>query len=403
MKKIPFSKPFLSGKEFKYMKDSVINGSTIAGDGTYTKKVHDFFEGRYGVKKALLTTSATTAMELAIRLIELNEGDEVLAPSFTFSSSVNAILLDKGVKVVFIDVEEETLNMDLDDLEAKITPKSKAIMIVHYAGASCDMDRLLKIARKNKLRVIEDAAQGVDAKYKGKYLGTIGDMGALSFHGTKNVTCGEGGILFINRNEKKLIEKAEIIREKGTNRSMFLRGEVDKYTWVSLGSSILPSDILAAFLYAQLEDIDRNTKKRKEIFDYYYKSLQPFEGMGLIKLQAIPEYTTHNGHIFYMLFQNTDIRNEAMDYLKSQGISAVFHYIPLHSSPFGKTLGFKSDDCPVTEKISHNLLRLPIHSNITKKEMKYIVKHTTDFLNTLKSKTQASQAKQDVQEAFANQ
>lgn len=381
--KVPFVKPFLSGNEFKYMKDAILNGSTIAGDGTYTQKVHKFFEDRYNVPRALLTTSASTALEMSIRLLELERGDEVIVPSFTFSSTVNAILLGNGIKAVFADVDKDTLNIDPADVELKITSKTRAIMVVHYAGISCDMRKIMQIAKKHNLKVIEDAAQCIESKYKDKYLGTIGDMGVLSFHSTKNVTCGEGGILFINRRNKKLIEKAEIIREKGTDRSRFLRGEVDKYTWVSLGSSVLPSDILAAFLWAQLENLDKNTKRRIEIFNNYYDGLKKYKSKGTVKLPGMPKYATHNGHIFYILFKNTETRDQAMQYLKEKGIGATFHYIPLHSSPFGHSLGFKVEDCPVTEEISHNLLRLPMHSNMINKQVKYVLKHLSDFLEMI--------------------
>jgi len=371
--KIPFSKPYITGHEIEYIKDIVDNGMDTAGDGKYTKLVHKWFEEKYKVPKVLLTTSCTTALEMAVRLLNLKQGDEVIAPSFTFSSSANAILLEKGVKIVFVDVESDTINIDPTKVEAAITPQTKAIMVVHYAGMSCDMDKIMEIAKKNNLKVIEDAAQAVESKYKGKYLGTIGDFGCLSFHGTKNIVAGEGGALFINSTYPEIIEMAEILREKGTNRSKFLRGVIDKYTWVEVGGSYLPSDMLAAFLYAQLEESEKIISLRVDAFNYYFDQLKDLEAQGKLKLPTIPEGQEHNAHIFYILLPNAETRDKVMTFLRSNEIGAVAHYVPLHSSPVGQKLGYKSEDLPITNQINDRLLRLPLFSQITKEEQDFVL------------------------------
>lgn len=372
--RIKFFKPYLTGNEIKYINDLFRNRSDLSGDGKYTKMAQQLLEKKYNVKKAFLTTSGTTALEMAMRLLDLKLGDEVMAPSFTFSSTVNAILLSCQAKVVFAEIQKDTLNIDPEDIKRKITKKTKAIIVVHYAGVSCDMGKIMKIAKDNNLKVVEDAAQCIESKYKNKYLGTIGDLGCLSFHDTKNIICGEGGALFINSNNKNLIEKAEIIREKGTNRSKFFRGEIDKYTWVDVGSSLLPSDILAAFLYAQLEQVEKITAKRLKVYDYYKEKLLPYEKKGIIKLPTIPSYATHNAHIFYLLFNDGKSRDFFMDYLKKNGIQATFHYIPLHSAPQGIRLGNKASDLKITEDISKRLLRLPLYADMSKEEVRYVVK-----------------------------
>jgi len=371
--KVPFFKPYITGNEIRYIKNIIDNHLDMSGDGVYTKKVHEFLENRYNVPKVLLTTSGTTALEMAVNLLNLSPGDEVITPSFTFSSTVNAILLQKGVKAVFADINPDTLNIDPDDIKRKITSRTKAIMVVHYAGVACEMDEIMAIARKYKLKVVEDAAQAIESKYKGKYLGTIGDFGCLSFHDTKNITCGEGGALLINSTDKNIQESAEIIREKGTNRSKFFRGQIDKYTWVDVGSSYLPSDLLAAFLFAQLEQIKKIITMRKVHYEYYAKQLKPLEAKGLLKLPTIPEYADHNAHIFYVLLPTEKVRNFILDNLRSKGISAPFHYIPLHSAPQGLKLGYKSSDCPVTTDISGRLLRLPLFSEISNSEQNYVI------------------------------
>lgn len=370
---IKFFKPYITKNEIKYIADIIDNNLVISGDGKYTKKINDFLENRYGIKKVLLTTSGTTALEMALKLINLKEGDEVIVPSFTFSSTVNAILLNKGA-VKFAEIEERTLNIDPLDIKKKITKKTKAIVVVHYAGVSCDMNAIMDLAKKNNLKVIEDAAQGINARFKEKYLGTIGDFGCLSFHETKNIVSGEGGALFINKEDKKIFEKAEILREKGTNRSKFFRGEIDKYTWVDVGSSYLPSDLLSAFLYAQLEKVNEITKMRKKIYDFYTEEFSELEKEGILKLPYIPPYATHNAHIFYIVLNNVKSRDFILDYLNKEKVKATFHYMPLHSSPQGEKLGYKRGDFPITERISENLIRLPIYAGMTKEETNFVAK-----------------------------
>jgi len=373
---IPFNRPYLTGNEIRYMEDvlhSLSEGGHISGDGKYTQFVQDFFQSKFGVPKALMTTSCTSALELATRLLDLKPDDEIIVPSHTFSSTVNPILL-AGAKPVFADIQEDTLNIDPADIRKKITLKTRAIYPVHYGGISCAMDEIMEIAQEHNLNVVEDAAQGVNAKYKGKYLGTIGDFGCYSFHETKNYVCGEGGALLINSDDPKIIERAEIIREKGTNRSKFHRGEVDKYTWVDIGSSYLPSDLLAAFLYAQLEKLDEIQKMRMNVWNAYYSALKSFEDKGKIQLPIVPDYAEHNAHLFYVLFKDEQKRDHVMTQLKEKGIQAVFHYVPLHSSPVGLGFGYRKKDLPVTEKISGRLLRLPMYAGITKDEWKFMKK-----------------------------
>ena len=383
--KIKLFKPYITGRETKYIHDILDNRLDMSGDGKYTKLVHSFLEKRYGTKRALLTTSGTSALELAIRLLNLNPGDEVIAPSFTFSSTINAILLAQGVKVVFAEIEKETLNIDAKDIERKISKKTKAIMVVHYAGVACDMDNIMTIAKKHNLKVVEDAAQAIEAKYKGKYLGTIGDFGCFSFHDTKNITCGEGGALFINNEEDNAIERAEIIREKGTNRSKFFRGEVDKYTWVDVGSSYLPSDILAAYLLAQLESVERITKLRRMNYDYFVKEVGKFAHKKLLEIPTVPSYAEHNSHIFYIILPSAHDRNFVMDYMRTNEISATFHYIPLHSAPQGRKMGNKAEDLPITEDLAERLLRLPLYSAMTAIERKTVVRVLKEALAQLQN------------------
>ncbi len=381
---IPFNRPYLTGNELKYIEDCILStqmGEKISGDGKYTHLVQSFFESRFGAKKVLMMTSGTTALELATRLLDLKNGDEVILPSFTFSSTANAIILAGG-KPVFADITEDTQNIDPADIRAKITPKTRAIIPVHYAGVACPMDEITEIAQEHSLVVIEDAAHGVNAKYKGKYLGTIGDFGCYSFHETKNYVCGEGGALLINSNDPGIIERAEIIREKGTNRSKFHRGEVDKYTWVDVGSSYLPSDILMAFLYAQLEMLDEIQNLRLNIWNACYNALKPFEAESKIRLPIVPNYAEHNAHLFYVLFHDEQIRNRIMNQLKSEGINAVFHYVPLHSSPVGCGLGYRKENLPVTENVSGRLLRLPMYAGMREGELQsYLTKLKSKFYN----------------------
>ncbi len=376
MKKIPFNKPSFTGLELEYIKSSVLSGK-ISGDGLYTKKCHDLMERVFGAKKVLLTTSCTHSLELASILIDLKEGDEVIAPSYTFVSTVNSFML-RGAKPVFVDIRLDTKNIDESLIEEKITSKTKAIVPVHYAGVSCNMDKINDIAKKHNLYVVEDAAQGVNAMYKNNFLGTIGTFGCYSFHETKNFICGEGGALVIN--DERFIERAEIVREKGTNRSKFFRGEIDKYTWVDIGSSYLPSDVLAAFLYAQLENMDKINSIRKNIFDRYYKGLHDLEKEGKIQLPVIPHDCVSNYHMFYIMLENEIQRNDLINHLKQQGITSVFHYVPLHSSPMGLQLGFKEGDLPVTENISRRLLRLPFYNDMTEEEQDYVIDSIGSFL-----------------------
>lgn len=384
--KIRFYKPYITGKEIKFIEDIVTNSKVLSGDGEYTHKVQALLEKRYQTQKAFLTTSGTTALEMAVRLVDSNPGDEIICPSYTFSSTANAILLHKGLKIVFAEINPLTLNIDPTDIAKKITKKTKAIIVVHYAGIPCDMDRIMAIAKKNGLKVIEDAAQAIESKYKNRFAGTIGDFGCLSFHETKNITCGEGGALFINSNSKKLIEKAEIIREKGTNRSKFFRGQIDKYTWQDIGSSYLPSDILAAFLLAQLQSVAKIRLLRKRIFNLYATSLRAYERRGIIRLPNIPRFVRGNYHIFYIILNNRKSFTAVQKYLKKHGINAYSHYVPLHSSPQGLRVAGKNVRLPVTDEIGSCLLRLPLYAGMKEVEYNYVVKHVKQILDSLSAK-----------------
>ncbi|ABD42795.1 TDP-4-keto-6-deoxy-D-glucose transaminase [Methanospirillum hungatei JF-1] len=384
--KIPFTRPYRTGNEQKYINDiltNIQNGAPISGDGPYGKKCEQLMEEKFGARKVLLTTSCTSALEMATRLINIQPGDEVIMPSFTFVSTANPVVMAGG-RPVFVDIDPVTLNIDPAKIEEAITPRTKAIYPVHYAGVSCPMDEIMAIAKKYNVWVVEDAAQGVGAKYKGKYLGTIGDFGCYSFHETKNITCGEGGALVINRDDPDLIERAEIIREKGTDRSKFHRGQVDKYTWVDVGSSYVQSEILAAFLFAQLEAMDEINQKRMEIWYKYYTQLKPFEESGVIRLPVIPDYAEHNAHIFYVLFQEQSVRDTVMKQLQEAGIHAVFHYIPLHSSPMGQTFGCQDGDLPVTEETSGRLLRLPLFTGMSNDEENFILSRLKQVVEELR-------------------
>jgi len=376
VKKVPFNKPYLTGRESEYVQESM-NSGNIVGDGEYTRKCERLLEKTFSAKRALLTNSCTDALEMAALLIGLEPGDEVIVPSYTFVSTANAFIL-RGAKPVFVDIRADTLNIDETKIEGKITGKTRAIFPVHYASVACEMDSIMSIAEQHGLAVIEDAAQGVNARYKGRYLGTIGDLGTYSFHGTKNYTCGEGGAIVINNGD--LIERAEIVREKGTNRSRFLRGEIDKYTWVDIGSSYLLSDVLAAFLYAQFEELENIKRKRKEVFDFYYQNLRDLEEEGKLTLPAIPETCEINYHLFYILLPSEEKRNSLMQSLKTCGIQAVFHYIPLHASPMGRKFGYKSGDLPVTESISGRLLRLPFYPDIGRANQEFVVRMVKKFI-----------------------
>ena len=383
---IPFNRPYLTGNELLYIKDAIdsaVRGEGhISGDGRYTHLAQELMESRFGAEKVLLTTSGTSALELASFLLDLKPGDEVIVPSYTFSSTVNAIIVAGGTPV-FADIEEGTLNIDPEDIKKKVTDRTRAIYPVHYGGVSCAMDEIMEIASDHGLAVVEDAAQGVNAKYRGRYLGTIGDFGCYSFHETKNYVCGEGGALLVNTDDPKMLERAEILREKGTNRSKFWRGEVNKYTWVDTGSSYLPSDILAAFLYAQLEKLDEIQESRLSVWNTYYRRLKEFEDEGIIRLPVVPDYAEHNGHLFYVLFCDEQTRDQAMEGLKEQGVHAVFHYIPLHSAPMGQRFGYSVGDLPVTEDLSGRLLRLPMYAGMKGDELRFTVARVGDLLKNL--------------------
>jgi dTDP-4-amino-4,6-dideoxygalactose transaminase len=372
---IPFNKPCFQGRELDYITEAVDSG-LIAGDGHFTKKCHSFLEAELGVKKALLTTSGTHALEMAAILLNIKEGDEVITPSFTFVSTPGAFAL-RGAHPVFIDIRTDTLNMDEKQLEGLITSRTKAVIPVHYAGVACEMDTILDIAARHNIAVVEDDAHGLFGKYKDKFLGTFGCMSSLSFHQTKNFTCGEGGALLLN--DTRYVERAEIIREKGTDRSRFFRGEVDKYTWVDVGSSYLLSDILAAFLYAQFEAGKNIQQQRQQIWDYYYASLKDWAKEHGVKLATVPEYCRQPYHMFYMIMPSCEDRRQLIAYLKSRGIQSVFHYIPLHLSDMGIRLGGQKGDCPVTEDISERLVRLPFYNELTQTQQETVVEAIIAF------------------------
>lgn len=376
---IPFNKPFIVGKELHYISQAVINGH-IAGDGFFTRQCHTLLEQKFHARKVLLTHSCTAALEIAALLCDIHHGDEVILPSFTFVSTANAFCL-RGAKPVFVDIRPDTLNINENLIEKAITPRTKVIVPVHYAGVACEMDAIMSIARHYGLLVVEDAAQGVSSLYKNKYLGTIGNLGTYSFHETKNFISGEGGALVVN--DERFIERSEIIREKGTNRSQFFRGEVDKYTWVDFGSSYLPSDIVAAFLFAQLENIELINKRRQEIFDYYYDGLLPLAEKGLLELPHIPHGCQCNNHLFYVLLADEQTRDALMRFLKARGINAVFHYLPLHLSKIGRSIGYKDKDLPVTESMSARLLRLPYYYELSRDDQEIVMTEVRCFFKSL--------------------
>jgi len=375
---IPFNKACFEGKELVYIAKAISNG-LISGDGQFTQQCHAFFEEQLGVAKAFLTTSCTDALEMAAVLLDIKAGDEVIVPSFTFVSTANAFTLHKA-KPVFIDIRADTLNMDESQLEGLITPRTRAILPVHYAGVGCEMDAILEIAGCHDIPVVEDNAHGLFGKYKGKFLGTFGCMAAQSFHETKNFTCGEGGALLIN--DPQYIERAEIIREKGTNRSRFFRGQVDKYTWVDVGSSYLPSDMLAGFLYAQLEARNHIQEHRRRIWEYYYTHLKDWAKKHGVKLPTIPKHCEQPYHMFYMIMPSYEDRQALIAHLKSRSILAVFHYLPLHLSDMGIRLGGKESNCPVTEDISDRLIRLPFYNDLTEPEQESIVEGIFNFYSS---------------------
>ena len=372
---IDFNLPTLVGNEIEYITQAIASGK-ISGDGLFTKKCSQLLEESLGVPKVLLTTSCTHALDMMPILLDIQPGDEVIIPSFTFVSTVNAFVL-RGARPVFLDVRPDTLNLDESLLERKITPRTKAIVPVHYAGVGCEMDAILDIARHHNIPVVEDNAHGLFGKYKGKYLGTFGALAAQSFHETKNFSCGEGGALLIN--DPALVERAEIIREKGTNRSRFFRGQVDKYTWVDIGSSYLPSDILAAFLYAQLENREKIQSHRKRVWSFYYKNLKDWAMAHEVQLPHVPEYCEQAYHMFYMLMPTLDLRQGLIAHLRQRGIQSVFHYLPLHLSDMGLRFGGQPGDCPVTERVSDQLLRLPFHNALAEAEQQKVVDAILEF------------------------
>ena len=373
--KIPFNKPAVVGTEMQYMADALQRGH-ISGDGTYTKRCHTFLEEQLGIPKALLTTSCTHALEMSALILDIQPGDEVIVPDFTFVSTINAFVL-RGAKPVFIDVRPDTLNMDETQLERLITPRTRAIVPVHYAGVACEMDTIMEIANRHNIPVVEDNAHGLFGCYKERYLGTFGVMATQSFHETKNFTCGEGGALLIN--DPRYVERAEIIREKGTNRSRFFRGQIDKYTWVDVGSSFLPSDLLAAYLFAQLEKRDEIQGKRQAIWTQYNQQLPTWAANNNVRLPVIPDDCEQTYHMFYLLLPSLDARQRMIAHLKAQDILSVFHYLPLHLSDMGAKYGGKVGDCPVTEDISDRLLRLPLFYNMTSEEQERVIDTITGF------------------------
>ncbi|MBU1980650.1 MAG: dTDP-4-amino-4,6-dideoxygalactose transaminase [Gammaproteobacteria bacterium] len=369
MTDIPFNKPYMTGNELLYISQAHAKGH-LAGDGDFTKKCHAWLEQRIGCQKALLTHSCTAALEMAAILANIQPGDEVIMPSYTFVSTANAFVLRGGIPV-FIDIRTDTLNIDESKIEAAITPRTKAIVPVHYAGVGCEMDAIMAIAERYNLIVIEDAAQGVMSSYKGKPLGSIGHMGAVSFHETKNIISGEGGALLIN--DTRFAERAEIIREKGTNRCQFFRGQVDKYTWVDIGSSYLPSELVAAFLWAQMQEAEGITQRRLAIWNAYHEAFSEIELKGLVRRPVIPDSCQHNAHMYYLLLPDLAERGKFIADLRQAGISAVFHYVPLHSSPEGgRQSRMASDGMDVTQNASDRLVRLPLWLGIEGEQEKVI-------------------------------
>ncbi len=356
MNPIPFNKPFMTGRELWYIAQAHTNGH-LSGDGQFTKRCHAWLERSTGTRRALLTHSCTAALEMSALLAELQPGDEVIMPSYTFVSTANAFVM-RGAVPVFVDIRPDTLNIDETRIEAAITPRTRVILPVHYAGVACEMDTIMDIARRHNLLVIEDAAQGIMSTYKGRPLGTIGHMGAYSFHETKNIIAGEGGALLVN--DPALAERAEIIREKGTNRSQFFRGQVDKYTWVDIGSSYLPGEVIAAFLWAQMEEAGNITARRLALWDAYHAALAPLEAEGKLRRPVLPEGCQHNAHMYYILLDSLEQRTRVIADLKRQGVGAVFHYVPLHSAPYGVKHSRHHGDMTHTNQLSDRLLRLPL-------------------------------------------
>ena len=373
--RISFNRPPFVGKETEYIKEAVEKNGMICGDGPFTKKCSQWMKERFQTKNVLLTTSCTHALEMAAFLADIQPGDEVIMPSYTFVSTADAFVL-RGATCVFVDIRPDTMNIDETKIEEAITEKTKAIVPVHYAGVSCAMDEIMAIAKKYNLKVVEDAAQGVNAFYKGKALGTIGDFGCYSFHETKNYSMGEGGAILFQ--DDRYLEPAEILREKGTNRSQYFRGQIDKYTWVGYGSSYLPSDMNAAYLWAQLEEADKINDKRLSIWNFYHEELKELEDKGVLERPYIPEYATHNAHMYYIKVKDLRVRTKLLAYLKERGILSVFHYVPLHSATAGKKFGRFHGEDVYTTKESERLCRLPMYYSLSLEEAAEVVKAIED-------------------------
>ncbi len=374
--RISFNRPPFVGKETEYIKEAVEKNGMICGDGPFTKRCSQWMKERFQTKNVLLTTSCTHALEMAAFLADIQPGDEVIMPSYTFVSTADAFVL-RGATCVFVDIRPDTMNIDETKIEEAITEKTKAIVPVHYAGVSCAMDEIMAIAKKYNLKVVEDAAQGVNAFYKGKALGTIGDFGCYSFHETKNYSMGEGGAILFQ--DDRYLEPAEILREKGTNRSQYFRGQIDKYTWVGYGSSYLPSDMNAAYLWAQLEEADKINDKRLSIWNFYHEELKELEDKGVLERPYIPEYATHNAHMYYIKVKDLRVRTKLLAYLKERGILSVFHYVPLHSATAGKKFGRFHGEDVYTTKESERLCRLPMYYSLSLEEAAEVVKALKEF------------------------
>jgi len=372
---VDFNRPLPVGREQEYILQALQSGH-ISGDGPFTQKCHALLQEALGVPQVLLTTSCTHALEMAALLLQIHPGDEVIFPDFTFVSTVNAFVL-RGAKPVFVDIHPDTLNLDETRLPDAVSPRTKAIVPVHYAGVGCEMDVILEAANSRGIAVVEDNAHGLFGRYKGRYLGTFGALAAQSFHETKNYSCGEGGALIVN--DPDLKERAEIIREKGTNRSRFFRGQIDKYTWVDIGSSYLPSDILAAYLFGQLEQRERIQSHRLNAWNIYVGGLKDWAARHDVRLPTVPEHCEQPYHMFYLLMPNLDLRTRFIAHLRERGVYAVFHYLPLHLSDMGRSFGGREGDCPVTERVSDQLVRLPLHNLLTGDEQEEVIEAILDF------------------------
>jgi dTDP-4-amino-4,6-dideoxygalactose transaminase len=386
---IPFNQSSLLGRELEYIFRAMTVGQ-IAGDQTYSKKCHALLERTLGIPKALVTTSCTAALEMCALLLDIRPGDEVIVPSFTFVSTANAFAL-RGARIVFADIRPDTLNLDESRLEGLITPKTKAIVPVHYAGVGCEMETILQVASRQGVTVIEDNAHGLFGKYKGRWLGTLGALATQSFHETKNITCGEGGALLIN--DPSFIERAEILREKGTDRSRFFRGQVDKYSWVDIGSSYLMSDVLAAFLYGQLELWRQVQERRRQIWDYYERHLCAWAEANVVRRPIVPSYCDQAYHMYYLLLPSLEERQALIEHLKANGILSVFHYLPLHLSTMGRTFGGKPGHCPVCEEVSDRLLRLPFYNDLTEPDQERVVRTLCQFSVGRRTRSASATAK----------